>query len=115
MISFECDYNNGAHPEVLRRLIETNGETTDTYGFDRFTEQAKRKIRQACEAPDATIYFLAGGTQANDTVIDGMLRSHQAVITIETGHIAVQEAGHYAAVARRPAGGQRAGALDASV
>ena len=93
MISFECDYNNGAHPEVLRRLVETNGETTDTYGFDRFTEQAKRKIRQACEAPDATIYFLGGGTQANDTVIDGMLRSYQAVITIETGHIAVHEAG----------------------
>ena len=93
MISFECDYNNGAHPEVLRHLVETNQEITDTYGFDRFTEAAKQKIRQACEAPDAAIYFLGGGTQTNDTVIDGMLRSYEAVITVETGHIAVHEAG----------------------
>lgn len=93
MISFECDYNNGAHPEVLQHLVETNQEITDTYGFDRFTEAAKQKIRQACEAPDAAIYFLGGGTQTNDTVIDGMLRSYEAVITVETGHIAVHEAG----------------------
>jgi len=93
MISFECDYNNGAHPKVLQHLVETNGETTDTYGFDRFTESAKQKIRQACDSPDAAIYFLGGGTQTNDTVIDGMLRSYEAVITVETGHIAVHEAG----------------------
>lgn len=93
MISFECDYNNGAHPKVLQHLVETNGEITDTYGYDRFTASAKERIRQACEAPDAAIWFLGGGTQTNDTVIDGMLRSYEAVITVETGHIAVHEAG----------------------
>jgi threonine aldolase len=93
MISFECDYNNGAHPTVLQHLVETNGEITDTYGFDRFTESAKEKIRRACEAPQADIYFLGGGTQTNTVVIDAMLRSYEAVITVETGHIAVHEAG----------------------
>ena len=93
MISFECDYNNGAHPLVLKHLVDTNGETTDTYGADCFTASAKEKIRQACEAPEAAIYFLGGGTQTNDTVIDGLLRSYEAVITVETGHIAVHEAG----------------------
>ena len=93
MISFECDYNNGAHPLVLKHLIDTNGEATDTYGHDQFTAAAKEKIRQACEAPEADIYFLGGGTQTNDTVIDGLLRSYEAVITVETGHIAVHEAG----------------------
>lgn len=93
MISFECDYNNGAHPKVLEHLVETNGEVTDTYGFDRFTESAKQKIREVCQTPEADIYFLGGGTQTNDTVIDGMLRSYEAVITVDTGHIAVHEAG----------------------
>lgn len=93
MISFECDYNNGAHPKVLEALVKTNGEITDTYGFDCYTMQAKEKIRQACEAPDASIYFLGGGTQTNTTVIDGILRSFEAVVTIETGHIAVHESG----------------------
>lgn len=93
MISFECDYNNGAHPKVLEALVKTNGEITDTYGFDRYSRSAKEKIRLACEAPEADIFFLGGGTQTNATVIDGLLRSFEAVITVETGHIAVHEAG----------------------
>jgi threonine aldolase len=93
MLSFECDYNNGAHPKVLQHLLETNGKQSLTYGFDEWTEQAKDKIRMACEAPDAQIWFLAGGTQTNATVIDGILDHYQAVITTETGHINVHEAG----------------------
>ena len=50
MISFECDYNNGAHPQVLQRLVETNNEQTLTYGFDKYSESAKEKIRQACDS-----------------------------------------------------------------
>ena len=93
MVSFECDYNNGAHPEVLRRLVETNDETTLTYGFDRFSDSAREKIRRVCEQPDADIFFLTGGTQANATVIDSLMRSHEGVVCAETGHINVHEAG----------------------
>ncbi|MCI6160455.1 MAG: aminotransferase class V-fold PLP-dependent enzyme [Prevotellaceae bacterium] len=93
MIPFECDYNNGAHPKVLKHLMETNGKPSLTYGFDEWSDRAKDKIREACEAPDAQIYFLCGGTQTNATVIDGMLRSYQAVITADTGHINIHEAG----------------------
>ena len=32
MISFESDYNNGVHPEVLQHLIDTNQELTSGYG-----------------------------------------------------------------------------------
>ncbi len=92
MISFESDYNNGAHPRVLEHLLATNDERTPGYGFDRFSERAKERIREACEAPKAEIYFLPGGTQTNATAIDGMLLSHEAVICAETGHIAVHEA-----------------------
>ncbi|MBR1463907.1 MAG: amino acid lyase [Prevotella sp.] len=93
MISFECDYNNGAHPAVMRHLVETNGKQTLTYGFDCYTERAKERIKAACEAPDADVFFLVGGTQTNATVIDGMLRSYEAVITIDTGHINIHESG----------------------
>ncbi|MBM6992413.1 MAG: aminotransferase class V-fold PLP-dependent enzyme [Prevotella sp.] len=93
MISFECDYNNGAHPKVLQHLLETNEKQSLTYGFDEWSEAAKEKIRKACNAPDAKIWFLSGGTQTNATVIDGILDHYQAVITAETGHINVHEAG----------------------
>ena len=58
MISFECDYNNGAHPQVLRHLLETNDQQSLTYGFDEWSERAKAKIKTACEAPDAQVFFL---------------------------------------------------------
>jgi len=93
MISLECDYNNGAHPDVLRYLCETNNEQTLTYGFDCYSERAKEKIRQACQDPDADVFLLVGGTQTNTTVIDGMLQSYEAVVCCETGHIAAHECG----------------------
>ena len=93
MISFECDYNNGAHPRVLQHLVETNGEQTLTYGFDTYTERAKEQIRKACQLEQAEVFLLTGGTQTNATVIDGALRSYEAVITVESGHIAIHEAG----------------------
>ena len=93
MISFESDYNNGAHPEVLRHLVETNDEPTLTYGFDRYSEQAKAKIKAACQREDAEVFLLTGGTQTNATVIDAMLRSYEAVVCPSTAHISVHEAG----------------------
>lgn len=93
MTSFESDYNNGAHPVVLRHLVETNACQSQSYGFDEWSESARLKIRKACQCPDADIYFLVGGTQTNATVIDGVLTGYEGVIAVDTGHINVHESG----------------------
>ena len=93
MVSFESDYIAGAHPEVLRRLTETNAEPLPGYGTDRYCENAKQKIRDAAGIPDAEIAFLAGGTQANAVVISAMLADYEGVIAASTGHISTHEAG----------------------
>ena len=93
MISFECDYNNGAHPKVLDNLIKYNEARPTPYGFDEFSDRAKDRIREACGMPDAQIFFLTGGTQTNATTIDSMLYQYEGVICVETGHINVHEAG----------------------
>ena len=93
MISFENDYSEGAHEEILRRLAEVNKEGITGYGNDSYCEFAKEKIRQACKCPEADIYFLVGGTQTNQTVIDSVLQSYEGVIAAETGHVASHEAG----------------------
>ena len=79
MLAFECDYLEGAHPKILQRLTETNYEKISGYGSDRFCEEAKTKIRQVCQCPDADIYFLVGGTQTNATVIDALLQKYEGV------------------------------------
>ena len=47
MIHFDTDYMEGAHPEVIRRLTETNLEQTAGYGNDPYTARAKELIRKA--------------------------------------------------------------------
>lgn len=93
MLHFDTDYMEGAHPEVLRRLVETNMEHTVGYGSDEYTTQARNLIRQACNAPDALVQFLIGGTQTNATVIDALLRRHEGVMAAATAHINVHESG----------------------
>lgn len=93
MISFTCDYNEGAHTEILRRLEETNFVQAPGYGEDEFCASAKQRIREACGCPDADVYFLVGGTQTNATVISSVLRGCEGAIAAQTGHIGVHEAG----------------------
>ena len=93
MVSFGCDYNNGACQEVLDNLIRYNSSKPVPYGFDEFSERAKQKIREACGLPDAQIFFLTGGTQTNATTIDSMLYQYEGVICVGSGHINVHEAG----------------------
>ncbi len=93
MVYFDSDYMEGAHPEVLARLVETNLEHTGGYGFDHYSDEARRYIRRICDAPDALVQFLVGGTQTNATVIDALLRRHEGVMAAETAHINVHESG----------------------
>jgi threonine aldolase len=93
MLLFESDYIEGAHEKILQRLIETNMEKLSGYGNDKYCEQAKYKIKEACKCPQADIYFLVGGTQTNTTVIDSLLKQYEGVIAASTGHISTHEAG----------------------
>ena len=47
---FASDYMEGAHPAIMKKLMETNLEKTVGYGQDPYTEDAKEKIRKACNA-----------------------------------------------------------------
>ncbi|MEE0752647.1 threonine aldolase family protein [Frisingicoccus sp.] len=93
MQHFDSDYMEGAHPEILRRLAETNMEKTPGYGTDSYCESARKKILEACGCPEGEVYFLSGGTQTNMTVIASMLKPYQGVVAADTGHISVHEAG----------------------
>ena len=74
MLNFESDYIHGAHSKILQRLFETNFEPLDSYGFDTYSVSAKEKIKALCN-DTSQVYFLSGGTQTNQIVIDGLLSS----------------------------------------
>lgn len=93
MIRFDCDYTEGCHERILARLAETNLEQTAGYGEDDYCRAAAEYIRNACEAPDADVHFMVGGTQTNTVMIAAALRPHQGVVSATSGHIATHESG----------------------
>lgn len=101
MLRFNCDYAEGAHPLILERLLTTNSEQSETYGLDTHSESARSHIRKLCEAPQADVHFISGGTQANLTVISFLLRPYQGVVAASTGHVNVHETGAIEATGHR--------------
>ena len=93
MIRFECDYSEGAYPEIIKKLEETNMEQTQGYGKDIYCDSAREKIKKICKSPNAEVQFLVGGTQTNMIVISSILKPYQGVISAQTGHINVHETG----------------------
>ena len=93
MLSFASDYVEGAHPAILQRFIETNLVKQAGYGSDEYTASAREKIKTACGCPEADVWFLTGGTQTNQIVIDSLLHSYEGIVAAVTGHIAAHEAG----------------------
>lgn len=93
MYSFSCDYLEGCHEKVLQALAETNMEQAPGYGEDRFSREAAREIREACQDPEAKVRFVNGGTQTNQLVISTMLDSYEGVLAADTGHVNIHEAG----------------------
>lgn len=93
MISFKNDYSEGAHPRILKTLIETNLKQEEGYGLDSYSLEAARLIRDRIGREDVDVHFLSGGTQTNLIAISSFLRPHEAAIAAQTGHIFVHEAG----------------------
>ena len=93
MIRFNCDYQEGAHPRILQKLMDTNYVQSPGYGEDDFCAEARQIIRKKCAAPKADVQFLVGGTQPNLIFMSAAMRAHQGCVSVDTGHVAVHESG----------------------
>ena len=93
MYNLKNDYSVGAHPNILKKIVETNLEPQLAYGDDAYALEAKSIIRKKIGNPKAKIFFLSGGTQTNLIAISFLLRDHEAIISPKTGHISANETG----------------------
>jgi threonine aldolase len=93
MYSFKNDYSEGAHANILKKMLETNLIQQAGYGEDEYTEKAIQILKEKLKRSDVDIHLIPGGTQTNLTVISAFLRPYEAVISANTGHILVHETG----------------------
>ena len=92
-IMLQCDYAEGAHPNIIKKLTETNLLQTVGYGEDEICAEAKKFIKKHLKNENVDIHFLIGGTSTNQIVIASCLRPFEGVLTVETGHINCHETG----------------------
>lgn len=91
---FNNDYNHGGHPALIKALADTNDNSYSGYGTDEICEAAKQEIKKYLDCPEANIHFIVSGTQINFLTLRASLaRPYQGVISPDTGHICVHEAG----------------------
>ena len=92
-LMLQCDYAEGAHPNILKKLEETNLLQTVGYGEDEICAEAKKFIKKHLKNENVDVHFLIGGTSTNQIVIASCLKPFEGVLTVETGHINTHEAG----------------------
>lgn len=90
--SFKNDYNQIASTKYLNKLLEYSNNQYDGYQFDEETNKLRDTLKQKTSF-DVDCYIIAGGTLCNVVGLSKMLKSYEAIICVDTGHINVHETG----------------------
>ncbi len=90
--SFGSDNHAGAHPAVLRAIVDANAGDAVAYGADERTERVTADLRATFRASGGA-FLVLNGSGANILGLSVLLRRHEAVICAESAHINTDECG----------------------
>ncbi len=90
--SFRNDYSEIGHPKVLKALLDNAYAQNIGYGFDIETKKLEEKV-SLIAGKKVNVVLTSAGTQTNLTVISKILKTYEAVISVDSGHINVHETG----------------------
>jgi threonine aldolase len=90
--SFGSDNHAGAHPAVMRAVVEANVGDAVAYGADPWTEHAVGEIKRLAGA-EGEVYLVLNGSGANVLGLGLLLGRHESVICAESAHINTDECG----------------------
>ncbi|MDR1781793.1 MAG: aminotransferase class I/II-fold pyridoxal phosphate-dependent enzyme, partial [Bacilli bacterium] len=93
MYSFKSDYAEGAHPRILKTMVESNLLQTEGYGLDEYCDAATKLIKKKLNNENVDIHYISGGTQCNLLAIAHFLKAHEAVLSTYHAHIYADECG----------------------
>jgi len=89
--SFGSDNHAGAHPAVLRAIMDANSGDAVAYGADPWTERVTVTLRETFRADEA--FLVLNGSGANVLGLSLLLRRHEGVICADSAHINTDECG----------------------
>ncbi len=89
---FASDNTAPVHEKILQAMCAANSGFTKPYGLDDYTIKAKAKLKEIF-GTKADPYFVISGTGGNVLAIKAFLRSFEATICTDIGHINTDEVG----------------------
>lgn len=92
-MNFASDNAYGAHPAVLRALVDCGAGAMGSYGADPVTARAEAALRETLDAPDAVVRFIATGTAANALLCAQLSPGWGRVYCHDSAHIHRDECG----------------------
>ena len=92
-IEFRSDNAAGAAPEIMAAIAAANTGSALAYGADQWTADARDKVREVFEHPDAEVFPVISGTAANSLGLAALCPPWGAVLCHETAHILQSECG----------------------
>lgn len=90
---FASDNGAPCPPQVMDALMQANQGPAMPYGNDPATTRAVQAVRDALEAPEAAVFFVATGTAANALALATLCPPWGAVFCHEGAHVQQDECG----------------------
>ncbi|MBS0565127.1 MAG: low specificity L-threonine aldolase [Proteobacteria bacterium] len=92
-MEFASDNTSGAAPEVLAALVAVNEGYAPSYGIDDHMARVTALVREAFEAPAASVHLVATGTAANALSAALLCPQWGAIYCHAEAHIEADECG----------------------
>ena len=93
-IILTSDNTAGVHSHIIDAIARANIEGAALpYGNDPYTQEAKRVLKQLLGVSECQIALVTTGTAANVIAMASALKSFEAIITPDSGHMWTDEAG----------------------
>lgn len=90
---FASDNGSAVPAEILAALARANEGPARGYGADAVTARAQAAVREAFEAPEAAVHFVATGTAANALALATLTPPWGAVFCHAEAHVNTDECG----------------------
>lgn len=84
---FASDNAGPVHPKIMEAIANANAGYAMAYGNDDISAEAKAKVREVFEAPDAAVQFVATGTAANSLILATLANPWEAIFCTPAAHI----------------------------
>ncbi len=89
---FASDNTAPVHEKIMQAMLEVNSGFTKPYGLDDYTKKAKKELKEIF-GTKAEPFFVISGTGGNILAIKSFVRSFEATICTDIGHINTDEVG----------------------